>query len=138
MRSNSVLSYTLYTISALGYMINNLYTFRNEKKVQDPLSERSVTIGTAKFSSNKIDEMLLSGALNYELKDEGIVIETNKREFKMRFDESRFRPSEVPILLSNTEKIKKELSVHSTKQIHDIINDQINYYFDRDRRLNVI
>lgn len=56
----------------------------------------------------------------------------------MQFDESKFRPSEVPILLSNTEKIKKELGVVPTKQIRDITNDQINYYLDGERRLNII
>ena len=51
--------------------------------------------------------MLISGALNFDLKDEGITIKTDKRDFKVQFDPSRFRPSEVPILLSNSEKIRK-------------------------------
>ena len=138
MRTTSVLSYILYTISALGYKINELHTFRNEKRVKDPVSECSVTIGNAKFNSNIIDEMLISNSLNFDLKDEGITIETDKRDFKVQYDPSKFRPSEVPILLSNSEKIKKELSVVPTKQIHDIIDDQINYYLDREHRLNTM
>ena len=138
MRTNSVLSYALYTISNLGYKIRELYTLRNEKRVRDPLNERSVSIGKAKFTSNVVDEMLLSGSLNFDIKDEGLTIDTDKRKFKVQFDASRFRPSEVPILLSDTEKIRKELGVLPTKQIHDIINDQINYYLDGDRRREII
>ena len=82
--------------------------------------------------------MLISGALNYNLEDKGLTIKTDKRDFKVQFDESRFRPSDVPMLLSNTEKIKRELGVSPTKQIGDIINDQINYYLDGERRLNII
>jgi GDPmannose 4,6-dehydratase len=138
MRTNSVLSYILYTISALGYKINELHTFNEEKKLHDPLSERSVSVGRAKFNSNAIDDMLISGSINFDLKDQGITISTDKKDFKVQFDPSRFRPSEVPILLSNSEKIKKELGVVPTKQIRDIINDQINYYLDGERRLNII
>lgn len=138
MRTNSVLSYILYTISALGYKIKRVSTFRNDKKLEDPLAKRSVTLGRARFGSNAIDDMLLSGALNFDLSDEGLTIESDKRDFKVQFDGSRFRPSEVPILLSNAEKIKKELGVAPTRRIDDIINDQINYYLDADRRLNII
>jgi GDPmannose 4,6-dehydratase len=138
MRTNSVLSYILYTISALGYKVNELHTFKDEKRLRDPLGDRLVTVGNARFKSNIIDEMLISGTLNFDLKDEGITIQTDKRDFKVQFDESKFRPSEVPILLSNTEKIKKELGVVAGKQIHDIANDQINYYLDGERRLNII
>ena len=122
----------------MGYKINELRTLRNEKRVNDPLSERTVSIGKAKLASNLVDEMLLSGSLKFDVKDEGLVIDTDKREFKVQFDASRFRPSEVPILLSDTEKIRKELGVLPTKQISDIINDQINYYLDGERRRDII
>jgi GDPmannose 4,6-dehydratase len=138
MRTNSVLSYILYTIAALGYKINNLHTFKGEKKVHDPLSQRSVAVGNAIINSNVIDDVLISGAMTFDLRDEGLTIETDKRDFKVQFDPARFRPSEVPILLSDAEKVKKELGVVPTKQIHDIINDQINYYLDGERRLNII
>jgi GDPmannose 4,6-dehydratase len=138
MRTNSVLSYILYTISALGYAISELITFRDEKKVKDPLRERSVTIGNARFQSCVVDDMLLSGALTFDLHDQGIIIRTDKREFKVQFDSAKFRPSEVPILIANSEKLKKDLGVVPSRPIHEIINDQINYYLDSDRRLNII
>ena len=73
--------------------------------------------------------MLLSNDLSYELDDVGIIIETNKRRFKIEFDPNKFRPSDVPVLFSNTNKIGK-LGFTIKKSLTDIINDQINYYLD--------
>ena len=138
MRTNSVLSYILYTISTLGYRINELSTFRNDKRVKEPVGKQLVTVGKTTFNSCVIDDMFLSGDLNFDLRDEGIVIRTDKRDFKVQFDSSRFRPSEVPILLSNPERIKTDLGVSSSKQVRDIINDQVNYYLDADRRHTIM
>ena len=138
MRTHSVLSYLLYTISALGYNVEEIISFKCEKELQNPLNERVVTVGNVKFRSNLIDEMLISGALSYNLEDDGITVKTDKRDFKVQFDDARFRPSDVPMLLSNTKKINRELGFAPTKQIHDIINDQINYYLDAERRLSII
>jgi hypothetical protein len=69
---------------------------------------------------------MLRGELEYSLKDEGLIIVTDKRRFKIEFEESRFRPSDVPILLSNINKIK-ELGFESNRSLLDIIQDQINH-----------
>jgi GDP-D-mannose dehydratase len=118
--------------------VKEINTFRDQKKVRDPLNERDVSVGNTSFKSNVVDEMLISGTLNFDLTDQGLVVRTDKRDFKVQFDESRFRPSEVPMLLSNAEKMRKELGVFPSKQIDDIINDQINYYLDGEHRLNII
>jgi GDPmannose 4,6-dehydratase len=133
MRSNSVLSYILYSISMLGYEIYEIRTIKDEKRIKDPLSKVKVNIGKTTFASNIIDQMLLSGMLEYDLTDEALIIETNKRKFKVEFDASKFRPSDVPILLANIEKIK-QIGVKPKKELVDIINDQINYYLDSDHR----
>lgn len=137
MQSNSVLSYILYTISALGYEIKEISNLRGEKKVRNPLNELKVTIGKAAFESNVIDQKLLSNSVRYEIDDEGLVIDTDKRKFKVQFDPHKFRPSDVPILLSDTNKIKK-IGYIVKKKLIDIVNDQINYYFDPEHRNNII
>jgi GDPmannose 4,6-dehydratase len=137
MRTNSVLSYILYTISSLGYEILKITTVKNEKIVRDPLSEATVNIGNVKLKSNVVDEMLLSNTLVYDLPDEGLIIETNKREFKVKFDSIKFRPSDVPILLSNIEKIKN-LGFVPKRELIDIISDQIDYYLDPEHRNNFL
>lgn len=133
MRTNSVLSYILYAISVLGYTIKEVSSVNGEKRIKDPLSEASVKFCETMVNSNVVDQMMLAGSLEYSLDDVGIIIQTDKRKFKVQFDPSRFRPSDVPILLSNTEKIKR-IGFAPKKTLQDIIKDQINYYLDPDHR----
>jgi GDPmannose 4,6-dehydratase len=137
MRTTSVLSYILYTISMLGYEVYEVCTFKGVKKVKEPLAKTKLEIGNVSLDSNLIDQMLMSGDLEYGLTDEGLIIETNKRQFKVQFDSSKFRPSDVPVLLSKIDKIK-QLGFVPKKKLIDIVNDQINYYLDPDRRSSLI
>ncbi|MFL6522372.1 MAG: GDP-mannose 4,6-dehydratase, partial [Nitrososphaera sp.] len=133
MRTYSVLSYILYTISILGYEINKVMTVKKDKIITSPLDPLELVIGNTHIESNVIDDKMFRGELEYDLTDRGLVVETNKRSFKIEFDESRFRPSDVPILLSDTTKIK-ELGFESKRSLHDIIQDQINYYLNYENR----
>jgi len=134
MRTNSVLSYILYTISELGYEINEIYSTNDEKKnVKDPLEKTELEIGGVRINSNVVDQMFLLHTLEFSLADEGLIIKTNKRDFKVVFDPSKFRPSDVPILLSNTSKIK-QIGFSTKKDLIDIVSDQINYYLNPSNR----
>jgi len=137
MRTNSVLSYILLTISALGYEIREVRTIENEKSIKNPLTNAKVEFGKIVLDSNIVDKSLLSGELEFSLSDVGLVIDTNKRKFKVKFDPARFRPSDVPILMANIEKIKK-LGFSPKMDLTNIINDQLNYYLDPDRRRDLI
>jgi GDPmannose 4,6-dehydratase len=132
-RTYSVLSYILYTISLLGYEIKKVMTLKNDKIITSPLDPLELKIGNTFVESNVVDGKMFRGELEYDLTDQGLVIETNKRSFKIEFDESRFRPSDVPILLSNTNKIK-ELGFEPKRSLHDIIQDQINHYLNYENR----
>ena len=132
-RTYSVLSYILYTISILGYDINKVMTLKKDKIITSPLDPLELTIGNTPVESNVIDGKMLRGELEYDLADQGLLVETNKRSFKIEFEESRFRPSDVPILLSNINKIQ-ELGFEPKRSLHDIIQDQINYYLDYENR----
>jgi GDPmannose 4,6-dehydratase len=133
-RTYSVLSYILYTIAALGYEINKVMTIKEDKPILSPLDPIELKIGNMPIESNVIDGKMLRGELGYDMKDEGLIVETNKRKFKIEFEESRFRPSDVPILLSNTNKIK-ELGYEHNRSLQDIIQDQINYYLNYENRI---
>jgi GDP-D-mannose dehydratase len=132
-RTYSVLSYILYTISVLGYEINKVMTLKKDKIITSPLDPLELTIGNTSVESNVIDDKMLRGELEYDLTDQGLVVETNKRSFKIEFEESRFRPSDVPILLSNINKIK-ELGFETKRSLRNIIQDQINYYLNYENR----
>ena len=133
MRTYSVLSYILYTISILGYEINKIMTLKKDKIITSPLDPSELIIGNTSVESNVIDDKMLRGELEYDLADQGLIVETNKRNFKIEFEESRFRPSDVPILLSNTNKIK-QLGFEPKRSLHDIIQDQIDYYLNYENR----
>jgi GDP-D-mannose dehydratase len=137
MRSNSVLSYILYVISMLGYEIYELRTINGQKKITDPLARAEISIGNTTLNSNLADQMLISSRVEYNLADEGLIIETDKRKFKVKFDPLKFRRSDVPILLSNIDKIKR-LGFLPKKELTDIAKDQINYYLDTDHRNDII
>jgi len=132
-RTYSVLSYILYTISILGYEIKTVTTLKDSKTITSPLDPAELKIGDASVESNVIDDKMFRGELEYDLTDRGLIVETDKRSFKIEFEESRFRPSDVPILLSNTNKIK-ELGFESKRSLRDIIQDQINYYLNYENR----
>ena len=136
-RSNSVLSYILYVLLALGYDIYEISNSNGEKKVKNPLQKTEIKMGKATVESNLVDQMLLSNNLSYDLSDIGIIVETNKRKFKIEFDPQKFRPSDVPVLLSDTSKIGK-LGFTIKKNLVDIVNDQINYYLDPIHRNNLL
>ena len=134
MRTNSVLSYILYTISELGYEVETVYSIKDENKnVKGPLEKVNLEIGGTRIDSNVIDQMFLSHALEFNLADEGLIIRTDKRDFKVVFDPSKFRASDVPILLSNTNKIQ-QIGFSTKKDLRDIISDQINYYLNPSNR----
>ena len=127
----------MLTISALGYEIREVRTIENEKTIRNPLTIADVNIGKIVLESNIVDKLLLSGDLEFALSDIGLVIDTNKRKFKVKFDPAKFRPSDVPILMANIEKIKK-LGFSPKMGLIGIINDQINYYLDPDHRRDLI
>jgi GDPmannose 4,6-dehydratase len=47
---------------------------------------------------------MLRGKLEYTLEDVGLNVETDKGNITVMFDEGRFRPADVPILMSDTGK----------------------------------
>ena len=86
-----------------------------------------------KFEKTKVDEMLLKNEIEYTPDDGGIYIHTDKGKVAVEFEPHRFRPAEVPILLSDTSKIQK-LGFKVEHSLRDIIRDQINYYLDARKR----
>ena len=136
-RTNSVLAYLLLTIHNLGYEIKEVETLKGDKRVKDPIVEAdSEEFFGVRFNKTKIDELLLKGELEYSLKDRGLKVKTNKGNISVEFDKDKFRVAEVPILMSNPGKIQN-VGFKITKSLGDIINDQINYYLDPERRKRV-
>ena len=56
-----------------------------------------------------------------------------KRRSELSFDPERFRPAEVPILLSDTKKIEA-LGFKKVHTVRDIITDQLDHYLAEKER----
>jgi len=133
MRTNSVLTYILLTLQHLGYDVKEIETIKGEKKIKEPTETSGDNFFNTNFPKTKVDVLMLKGELEYTLEDEGIRIKTDKGNVTVVFDKSRFRPSDVPILMSNARKIQ-ELGFKVTKSLEDIIRDQVNYYLNPENR----
>jgi len=82
------------------------------------------------FERTKVDQLMLEDRLKYSLEDEGISVYTDRGKIPVEFDPARFRPAEVPILLSDTSKIRR-LQFEVKYTLQDIIKDQLNFYLDK-------
>jgi GDPmannose 4,6-dehydratase len=133
MRTNSVLTYILLTLQHLDYNVREVETLKGEKKVKDPAEVAEEDFFNVRFVKTKVDALMLKDELEYTLEDSGLRVKTDKGNVAVVFDPSRFRPAEVPILMSDTRKIQK-LGFKVTKSLEDIIRDQINYYLNPENR----
>jgi GDPmannose 4,6-dehydratase len=127
-RTNSVISYLLIALEEVGWKVKGLRTQRGTKTVDNPAESRRLHLWGIEFDSTRIDEMMLTEGLTFDLRDEGLTISTNKMDVQVRFDPDRFRPSDVPILVCDASR-SQELGYQSSSYLRDIVRDQINYYY---------
>jgi len=133
MRTNSVMSYLLMSLEEAGYPISKIETFKGEKVVDDPNEPDRTPIFGLDFEKTKLDGMMLRGELEFGAEDGGVIAHTGEKRLKIIFDPERFRPAEVPLLLSDTKKIE-ELGFKREHTVQDIIRDQLDHYLDEKER----
>ncbi|MBA7503333.1 GDP-mannose 4,6-dehydratase [subsurface metagenome] len=135
-RTNAVLSYILLTLQNAGWDVEKIETMNetDRKTVLDPLQRKDGEIFGLRFEKTKVDELLLTDELEFALEDKGIWVYTDKGKIPIEFDPGKFRPAEVPILLSDTRKIQ-QLGFKVTHKLEDIIKDQLNFYLKPSERI---
>lgn len=133
-RTNSVLTYLLWALEESGFEINNLITHNGGTKIIKPAEVVLLRKFDKEFVSSRVDKMLLNEEVSFGLGDRGLEIATNKGIVKVNFDERRFRPAEVPVLLSDTTKAKNKIGFLPSHSVNDIIKDQLNYFAVPERR----
>lgn len=133
MRTNSVLSYLLISLAEAGYPVSKIETLKGDKVVEDPIAPDTKKIFGISFEKTKVDDMMLRGNLEFTLEDGGIVAYADSKRIKIAFDPNRFRPAEVPILLSDTTKIEN-LGFNAKCSLKDVVNDQLNHYLSEKER----
>ncbi|TFH08144.1 MAG: NAD-dependent epimerase/dehydratase family protein, partial [Candidatus Thorarchaeota archaeon] len=132
-RTNSVLSFILLSLQIANYDPISLRTIEGSVSVDDPCGFENSTRFGLEMLLTKVDQLLLDDNLNFNIEHKGILVDTKNGTIKIVFNPERFRPSDVPILLSETSKIR-ELGFTPKFQLKDIIKDQLNYYMDTQRR----
>jgi len=106
MRTNSVLSYILLSLEQAGWKIEKIETIKNGKIIKEPTEIDESKFFGVTFEKTRIDKKLLEEEIEFKIEDRGIRVETNKGKILIEFNPARFRPAEVPILLSDTKKLK--------------------------------
>jgi GDPmannose 4,6-dehydratase len=128
-RTNSILSYVLLSLECAGYRIDKIQTVKGDKIIDNPTEIDNSEMFGLRFEKTKVDKLLLEDKLEFQPADLGIIAITDKEKITIEFDAERFRPAEVPILLTSTAKVQ-QLGFKINHSLKDIINDQLNYYLD--------
>ena len=128
-RTNSILSYVLLSLECAGYTIDKVQTVKGNKVIDNPNEIDDSEMFGLRFEKTKIDKLLLEDKIEFQPADLGIIALTDKGKITIEFDAERFRPAEVPILLTRTAKVQ-QLGFKIKHTLKDIINDQLNYYLD--------
>ncbi|WP_455645899.1 GDP-mannose 4,6-dehydratase [Methanosphaera sp.] len=133
MRTNSILSYILLSIEQAGQNIKSISTLNGDKVIQNPTEMNDDKYYGVAFDKTKVDSMILDDEIEYTIEDKGIIVKTDDKDVKVEFNPARFRPAEVPILFSNTDKIQK-LGAKTEYSVSDIIKDQLNFFMKKENQ----
>ena len=133
MRTNSVMSYLLMSLEEAGYPVSKIETFKGEKVIALPNDPDNSPIFGLNFEKTKVDGMILRGELEFNIEDGGVIAHTGEKSIRIIFNPERFRPAEVPILLSDTKKIEA-LGFKKEHTVRDIITDQLDHYLAEKER----
>jgi GDPmannose 4,6-dehydratase len=127
MRTNSILTFILLSLESIGLKIDKIETPNTNKIVKYPTEENNSKFFGVKFNKTKLDQLMLSNEIEFTLKDKYINVFSGSKIIKIEFDSSRFRQSDVPILLASNNKIRK-LGFKVNNNLNNIINDQIEHF----------
>jgi GDPmannose 4,6-dehydratase len=105
----------------------------NSKVVENPTERSREKLFGIEFEMTKVDKLMLTEELEFTIEDRGVKVYTNKGEIPIRFDPTRFRPAEVPILLAETKKIQ-ELGFRIEHELEYIIREQLDYFSKKELR----
>lgn len=137
MRTNSVLSYILLGLERAGWNINRIETLKGDeqtKTINNPTEINDDPIFGVKFDKTRVDQMILENQLEYTIQDKGILVTTDQGPLTIEFNPDRFRPSEIPLLLCDNQKIQK-IGAMIEYTLSDVIQDQLDYFSQKENRV---
>lgn len=137
MRTNSVLSYILLGLERAGWNINQIETIKGDDQnntINNPTELVDDPIFGVKFDKTRVDQMILENQLEYTIQDKGIRVSTDQGPLTIEFNPDRFRPSEIPLLLCDNQKIQK-IGARIEYSLSDVIQDQLDYFDQKENRV---
>lgn len=126
-RTNSVLAYLLLALDEVGWPVRGLRAMRGKASVDDPVAVRRISMWGMEFEATRLDELMLTEGLTFGPEDQGLLVSTSRGDVRVLFDPSRFRPSDVPILLCDASR-SRTLGFRSRRTLREIVRDQLDYY----------
>ena len=123
----SILTYILTALHKSGMEIYRIESLQNNKIVDYPMEITKTPIWNCNFNKTKVDDLMLNEGLSFDLSDQGIRVITSSRTISILFDSSRYRALEVPILLSDTSRLK-QIGFCPEKTVDYIISEQLNNF----------
>ncbi|MBN1323079.1 MAG: GDP-mannose 4,6-dehydratase [Methanotrichaceae archaeon] len=133
MRTASVMSYLLLSLKEAGYPVDSIESLKGGKAMESPLDPDDSTIFGISFDKTRLDGAMLRGELEFLPQDKGVAVHSGEERIRIDFDMDRFRPAEVPILLSDIRKIES-LGFEVKHALGDVIRDQLNHYLSEKER----
>lgn len=134
MRTNSVLSYILLGLEKAGWNINSIETINGSKTVVNPAEINNDPVFGVNFDKTRVDQIMLEEGLEYTIQDKGINVNTDQGKLVIEFNPDRFRPAEVPLILSDNQRIQK-IGGKIKYSLSDVIQDQLNYFELKENRV---
>lgn len=123
-RMNSVLAYLLISLSEAGYEVEAIETLDGVRCVDAPLDPDPAPFLGLSFEKPRIDGLLLSGGLTYDLGDRGLLVHTRQGDLSVVFDPALYRPADVPLQISNPARAQ-EIGFTVTHSLRETIRDQL-------------
>ena len=133
-RTHSVLSYILLSLELAGWEVEEITAKKGDISLKEPTKLSKNTDFGLTYEQTEVDRLMITeNGIRFKPENIGLDIKTDKGIIPVMFEESRFRPSDVPILLADASKIKK-LGYKINYSLKDVINSQLNYYLDEKNR----
>jgi GDPmannose 4,6-dehydratase len=133
MRTNSVLTYLLLALEEVGYTVRKITTIKGDKALEDPAKMKKIKMFGVEFEASNVDELMLSDRVYFDLRDVGLVVHTGKGDINVVFSKEKFRPADVPILISDASKIMT-MGFKINYKLRDIVRDQVDFFLAPENR----
>lgn len=110
--------------------VGNLNAMRDFIDIRDGV--RAYLLVALKASPGSVYNLCSGKA--YKLMDLlNYLVSLTKEEVKVEIDNSRFRPADIPVMVGDNTKIKKEINWAPEIDIHETLKDLLNYWRSNDR-----